>query len=406
MKTKAVLFTLALVLFMSPIPTLANNQGLDWGISLGDKFYMTFTLDFMGEHIEEFVYFNVTSNPSSIPDDVDDISDVLPPSVEVFYDDGSPALDVAVFTMFMGTRIVNPIGNWNLMTSLWEDGTIWLGILETNVDIVVDNWIHWGFSYDYNDGILDVETSVTYLKHDGLIADYHAMVYNATTHELAMDIRMVRDGVTPVLSSPDDILYDEGSTGNTIEWSPTEQSQSLFKVYRDEIEIGMGAWDGPNGQNISINIDGLEPGIYTYELVFFEASGLNVSDLVTVSVQDITAPTISHPSDMSITRGTFGLNITWSAYDSSPASYEIYCNDELIMSGDWNSSDEIFFLSLEGILVGEWNFTIIVRDQGGLFATDDVSVVVVDPILQMSPVILAIGAIIVVAGLVVMIRRR
>jgi hypothetical protein len=70
------------------------------------------------------------------------------------------------------------------------------------------------------------------------------------------------------IDSPDDILFDYGTTGHNITWSPSSTADS-------------GTWDG---SQIVIDLDELTPGIYNYTLGVSNTIGATVYDEVLVTV--------------------------------------------------------------------------------------------------------------------------
>ena len=65
------------------------------------------------------------------------------------------------------------------------------------------------------------------------------------------------------IDSPDDILFDYGSTGHNITWSPSSTLPSSYELYIDGELAESGSWDG---SQFVIDLDELTPGIYNYTL--------------------------------------------------------------------------------------------------------------------------------------------
>ena len=91
---------------------------------------------------------------------------------------------------------------------------------------------------------------------------------------------------------------------------------------------------------------------------------------------DRTAPTINHPDDLEFVEDSTNQNITCTATDDNPTTYEIsLLNGTVIDSGSWTSSNAIM-LDLDGFEAGTYECTITVYDIGSNYATDTVLVTV------------------------------
>jgi len=91
----------------------------------------------------------------------------------------------------------------------------------------------------------------------------------------------VVDTTAPTMNSPPDIEYEAGSIGNTITWNTFDLAPSFFEIYRDGILIKQQQW---NSTVISIVVDSLSAGTYSYSLTLYDESGNSISDEVQVIV--------------------------------------------------------------------------------------------------------------------------
>jgi len=92
----------------------------------------------------------------------------------------------------------------------------------------------------------------------------------------------VTDIIVPTLSTPSDITYEQGTTGHSITWIATDANPDICTIYKDGIEITSGSWT--SGIPISINVNGLNIGSYTYIITVFDVSGNSAIDTVIVIV--------------------------------------------------------------------------------------------------------------------------
>ncbi len=95
-------------------------------------------------------------------------------------------------------------------------------------------------------------------------------------------------------------------------------------------------------------------------------------------VWDTTLPTIDSPSDLEYIEGDSDHSISWTPGDAHPVSYVVYLDGVPVKSGAWNSSSEVITISVDGLSLGTYNYTIVVTDIGGNTASDTVIVTVAE----------------------------
>jgi parallel beta-helix repeat protein len=184
---------------------------------------------------------------------------------------------------------------------------------------------------------------------------------------------MKADTASPVIDSPADFEYESGSTDNSITWTCSDDHPEMYLIVRDGVSVYSGVWDG---LGIAILIDGLDLGIYNYTITVTDTCGNLRTDTVLVSVVDTTDPSIESLDDMQYESGTTDNTIVWIASDFNPDSYEIIRNGIQIASGPWDGAS--IGISVDGLDLGTYNFTLGVLDTSGNNASDTVMVTVVD----------------------------
>ncbi len=185
---------------------------------------------------------------------------------------------------------------------------------------------------------------------------------------------VVMEDDAPFLDSPADITMDEGSTGNTLTWNPTDQHPLNYSLYRDSILIEWASW---NGSSLTFSLDTLAKGYYNYTLQVFDINGLWASDTVFVTVNDVTPPVIESPGDQFIFTGTTGNVLRWNVSDLYIASAVVY-RDGVQQTGA-GFYGTFVNISIDGLMVGDYNYTVLVWDTSSNEATDTVIVTVWDP---------------------------
>ncbi|TFG31101.1 hypothetical protein EU528_06975, partial [Candidatus Thorarchaeota archaeon] len=75
----------------------------------------------------------------------------------------------------------------------------------------------------------------------------------------------------------------------TISWHPSDSYPYSYIVYLDDVEYESDFWDG---ETITINVDGLIPGDYTFTIFVYDQAGLYISSTVIQTVIDSTPPNL------------------------------------------------------------------------------------------------------------------
>ncbi|MHA1909314.1 MAG: hypothetical protein ACW98Y_18600 [Candidatus Thorarchaeota archaeon] len=237
---------------------------------------------------------------------------------------------------------------------------------------------------------------------------YECTVFN-TDNETISDtivVNVIADVAAPIIAQPDDYSYEVGSFGHTIEWNITESNPHTYNITRMSNEttsnhtvFEFGEW---NGDNISISIDGLNASRwYAYTLFVNDTLGFNSTSLVNITVfEDLTAPVISSPDDISYEFGALGHEIVWFTYDSNPLNYTMevfilyndtsYGNTSAVSGTPSNITDEPWSFSdpmglnitfgVDRMFVGNYTFTLTLHDDFGYNNTDSVNVTIYEDI--------------------------
>ncbi len=93
----------------------------------------------------------------------------------------------------------------------------------------------------------------------------------------------------PTIDSPADVAYTAGATGNSITWTPQSHAPASYSITRNGTGIDNGTW---TGGAITVDVDGLDPGTYVYQLTVTDLYGETATDevVVQVSAGGITLP--------------------------------------------------------------------------------------------------------------------
>ncbi len=280
-----------------------------------------------------------------------------------------------MYAMFSGASSFNqPIGGWNVsrvtnMRSMFSGVTL----STANYNNLLEGWSALPLQYGVNfDGGNSKYTNST------------ARQYIVDTFGWTIIDGGYEDLFSPIIDEPTDISYEEGMTGNTIEWTLGDQNPGVYEVYmNNSLFVSSTSWS--NG-TVTVNIDGLTVGIYNFTIYVYDLSGNMASDTVMVTVinshtgneQDPFPPIIDEPTDISYEEGMTGNTIEWTLGDQNPGVYEVYMNNSLFVSSTTWSNGTVT-VNIDGLTVGVYDFTIYVYDLSGNMVSDTVMVTVIDP---------------------------
>jgi len=177
----------------------------------------------------------------------------------------------------------------------------------------------------------------------------------------------------PIINNPKDIWYAEGSEGNKITWLPFDNNLRDWTVEMDGSIWASDAW---NYNNITVNVDGLEYGVHTANIMVRDLDGNNVTDTVLIHVYDDTLPQIDHiPDRIAFVDGTDQM-LSWEVSDLNPAIYQVYVDDTEFEDGSWTSGT--LEIGIDGFEAGTYEFRIAIEDVDGNEASDTVVVKFID----------------------------
>jgi hypothetical protein len=214
---------------------------------------------------------------------------------------------------------------------------------------------------------------------DGLAIGVYTyeLVANDSNNEIISNtvvVTVVND-IPSFTSIPSDTSYEFNTTGNSLSWTIKDQDPESYLLYQNSVLISSGSWESNTA--ITISIDGLALGSYTFELIVNDTHGEIASDTVILTVVN-SPPSLNSPADLSFEAGKTGNQISWTAIDTNPDNYKIFKNNILIQEGKWASNSPII-ISVDELLTGTYNLKIVVYDTLGNSTNDLVVVTVTAP---------------------------
>jgi hypothetical protein len=181
----------------------------------------------------------------------------------------------------------------------------------------------------------------------------------------------------PVITSPPDVTYLQGTTGHQIQWTINDGSVTVptYWIRVDGAHVQSGSWT--TAETITLNLDalGLALGPHT---VLLEATdgGLNSTDTVIVTVNDL--PTVNSPPNVNYNFGSTGNIIPWVITDtvSGTTHYAVTRDGTPVGTGAWTTGNSLD-ISVDGLGAGTYIYEITADDgYGGSITPDQVTVTV------------------------------
>ncbi|MHA2277557.1 MAG: LamG-like jellyroll fold domain-containing protein, partial [Candidatus Kariarchaeaceae archaeon] len=184
------------------------------------------------------------------------------------------------------------------------------------------------------------------------------------------------DDIPSFTSTPSDLQYNEGNTGNILTWNSTDANPESFTIYQNGNQIDTGTWTNTAG--ITMNVDGLSKGNYNYTIVIVDSIGRQATDTAWVNVVDGTDPVfVTTPNDVEYEEGANGNSLIWNSTDNYPDTYVIYQNGSQLDTNNWTNTANIT-INVDGLARGTHNYTIVITDDSGNQASDTLFVTVID----------------------------
>ncbi len=186
---------------------------------------------------------------------------------------------------------------------------------------------------------------------------------NNETASDSVTVTVYPDTRAPIIVGNANITYEYGSEGNTIQWNITESNPDYYNITMNNTIVEEGPWDG---SNISISVDGLTVGNYTYMLWVNDTYGhYSTFNTTVIVVPDLTPPQITPSGNLTFEYGKKEQTIEWELYDSNPQSYNVTRNGSLIIDSTWTQDHYTVRLDVSPLDVGNYTFVLFAYDQFG-----------------------------------------
>jgi hypothetical protein len=105
---------------------------------------------------------------------------------------------------------------------------------------------------------------------------------------------------------------------------------------------------------------------------------ISLDEYTTSQENDTTSPEVESSFTVWALAGIHGYSVTWHPTDLYPDNYTIYRNGTIIDSGDWDGSE--ISISLDGVPIGIYNYTLVVCDTSNNDAKSQVTVYILEAV--------------------------
>jgi plastocyanin len=216
----------------------------------------------------------------------------------------------------------------------------------------------YGLTVDFRVGVVDTGYQVTVDDNGGLYYSY-----------------TVGDDVDPTLTitNPANNTDQEGLLSITADADDAGAGVE-YVTFNPDGASAINDYTAPYSQNW--NLDDAALGSHFIDVTVRDNAGNEVTKRHYITVVDTIDPAIDSPDDIEIYEGDVGEFVTWDPTDGRPDHYVILEDGITVAGNDWNSTSETISYSLDGLSVGEYNYTCIVWDAVGNSVSDSVIVTV------------------------------
>ncbi|MCF2137981.1 MAG: hypothetical protein K9W43_12175 [Candidatus Thorarchaeota archaeon] len=260
-----------------------------------------------------------------------------------------------------------------------------------------DTWTNSSFDYLLNVSDYDLGAYTIRLEAED---------QNQHISEDTITLRIL-ENVTPEISHPDDVTFYYTESGNQIQWNATDEHINKYMVTRNGDKVVDGTIN-PENPVITVSLNDLEIGVYTYLISVNDTSGNTANDsvIVTVKADDIAPVIVYTPKNFSCFIGDLGLRYNWTVTDDFKDTYTITVDGLVVEEGDW--VDENIWFDFGGLSQGQHVIILTVTDLGGNTASSSVYVTVNPPLLVAFGIVVggSMTIVLLIAGIYLYLKNR
>ncbi len=202
------------------------------------------------------------------------------------------------------------MGSSHIINNTFSVSYIGISLRASAEDIMLyGNKLGWNFYNGYDIGVNNTWDNGEDLGNHW--SDYTPPgVYNVSGPANATDRYpfTLIDETPPTIDHPDDVDYEEGTTGHSIIWSPYDLYPREWELVRNGTPIDSRTW---KALPIELDVDGLTPGFWNFTIIIYDQSDNAIQDTVLVQVTSVaTTTTTTTTSTTTATTGTSTTSTT------------------------------------------------------------------------------------------------
>ncbi|MBD3159859.1 MAG: hypothetical protein GF309_13835 [Candidatus Lokiarchaeota archaeon] len=190
--------------------------------------------------------------------------------------------------------------------------------------------------------------------------------YNLT--QVSADIR------SPNLVSPGNQEFLVGTPNMTLTWQLEDEYPLNISLYVDGSLEDNETWNS-SSYEYTFNMTGYELGMYDVTIEALDQNQNLASDSISVLVYENVTPVVEGPDEtIEFYYTQTGYSITWNVTDEHMDSYRILRNGTVVKSGTLNPDQPRVTVSLDGLGIGLYEYSLIANDTSGNTGMDNVTV--------------------------------
>ncbi|MFW9928455.1 MAG: hypothetical protein ACFFD1_03605 [Candidatus Thorarchaeota archaeon] len=186
--------------------------------------------------------------------------------------------------------------------------------------------------------------------------------------------RTITDNIKPTATFVSSSLVDSSQTNN-LAWYVQDNYPNNYSIYVNNSLMDFGKWSSHT--NITYSLGNTPYGVYNFTLKINDLYDNQEQLSNIVRITDLTAPTLSPESNMTLEIDVPNQEISWSPYDVNPNNYQIERNGTVIQSGQWSN-----FIPISHVITADtlsiYNYTITVWDNYNNNASNSVFITIQD----------------------------
>ncbi len=306
-----IIASLFVVTLLSVSQVDAAAVGLQWSFEEGD--FIDYRLISDGLVDDKIISFRIDSPlpdmlelPPGVSDidELDDWMDIPTVPVTAFIPFGESTSEESGFDNIFTygglaagywCRFAVPTGRSNdtyaPLVEQWTDGPHGTIAPEIIQPPSVQQYLYWGFEYGFEflDSIYNVTAWYYLANGDNYLANVTIVAHDSTTQARTHYMSLFTDWHVPTVSSPDDINFTVGTTGEEILWNTHDVEYPYdYDVYRNGSLVHSGSIVLTNSGYISgwihFSLDDLDVGVWNFTIVVTDMLLNSVTDTVIVTV--------------------------------------------------------------------------------------------------------------------------